>query len=165
MPATFQALWLFAGLLGCERERKELGDACDLRGDESECPDRARCVHTVKGDLCAAPFQTGADLWKAASVRVGSFVVVERAEIGRGDTACTLVACPGDNPCCNTCGGSATLVGSEFAYLYHVTEGKLSCSGNECSVSCPYSGRQLRLVGKVVKAWDDKLALEHVSLE
>ncbi len=51
---------------------------------------------------------------------------------------CTLMACPVENPCCNSCGGSLALsddrnsIGIRGQY-----EGKgVSCSGSECSQSC-----------------------------
>ncbi len=57
---------------------------------------------------------------------------------GAEKVRCTLMNCPEDNPCCNSCGGSLILSdGKAGLEIRGVYEGRgIGCSGNNCNQTC-----------------------------
>ncbi|MBL7160121.1 MAG: hypothetical protein ISS95_01005 [Candidatus Aenigmarchaeota archaeon] len=51
---------------------------------------------------------------------------------------CTSIACPEEDPCCNTCGGNLALKGEKekILILGEYQEKEISCKGDSCNISC-----------------------------
>ena len=75
---------------------------------------------------------------------------------------CTLMACPAENPCCNSCGadlqlcenGSCITVSGDEAGL------QVGCSGNECGLTC--TPVQEGTVHNISGVWRKKASNEYV---
>jgi hypothetical protein len=66
---------------------------------------------------------------------------------------CTLMACPAENPCCNTCGAALQLCDAAACITLsgEETGRQVGCSGNECDLTC--SPLQQGMESQVVGIW------------
>lgn len=80
---------------------------------------------------------------------------------------CTLMACPEDNPCCNRCGGSLSIFGSNSTLeIRGQYEGRgIGCSGNNCNRTCypMETGKKYIIIGALKESYGE-LYIELKSL-
>jgi hypothetical protein len=75
---------------------------------------------------------------------------------------CTLMACPEENPCCNTCGADLQLceAGSCISLSGDEAGIQVGCSGNECGLICfPF---QQGTVHRISGVWRKRASGEYV---
>ena len=87
-----------------------------------------------------------------------------------GNAACTLIGCPPENPCCNSCSAPLFLVdvdatdisaGVEMRPYANIKE-EFVCSGNECELSCApmTTGKSYHIIASWQKDEQDKYYLQ-----
>ncbi len=74
-----------------------------------------------------------------------------------GPTTCTMMMCPPENPCCNSCGAQLVLYDNTS-----MIDTSGSCGGTECNMTC--SPLELHKTYKVTGIWKNNI-LEIISYE
>ena len=76
-----------------------------------------------------------------------------QGEVKQGSIACTQMFC-GNNSCCNSCSGGVKLGENPSLPLKGAN---LSCSGNECNITCtPQTGKEYAVKGILNQSYGQK---------
>ena len=107
-------------------------------------------------------YYTPEELYRNAAALVGQTVAVRgKVEIVAG--ICTEIACPPDNPCCNSCNYSLGFKIDEFQRIYF--SGKAAgCTGDDCHAECMdlKEGGWYEITGRL---WKDFGVLYYLELK
>ncbi len=124
--------------------RCEPGLSCVFRPFVADAPGTCRVSVTVK------------ELRTNPAKYAGKRVVVD-GYVSAGLAACTKIACPQSDPCCNQCGANQRLADTPGYDRNGLTltdsNGEFGCSGNECNYqdNCSVEDSLTRIVGTFVK--------------